>query len=283
MPKAIMFVQSQPSSPIARTSTTRGTRRPTSPRSARSQVSVAAQRYKIADPARPPRAPARTSRSTSSTPTTSPACSGRSRPAPPTVACQMSDVMSMDPTTRAGDLRALGLTSMSERRLVTGRSDGIADVRLTRAEKRNTLDRAHVPAASSTLASRWPPTVRCGWWCCRVRARRSAPDSTRRCSRRWGRSRPTRRRSAPGGVTDSIRVDAVRAVRSWTELARPGDRGGARRRGRRWLPARARCRPPHRRTGRAAGRVRDQVGDRARHVRHAAAATARAALTWRRT
>ena len=111
--------------------------------------------------------------------------------------------------------------------------------------------------------------------CSRVTARRSAPGSTRRCSRRWpSATRPPATDSARGhGLR--LRVDAVQAVRVWVDLARAGDRRGARCRRRRWVPARARCRPPHRRARRAARRVRDQVGDRARHVRHAAAAAPR--------
>ena len=160
---------------------------------------------------------------------------------------------------------------MSERVSCTV-ADGVADVRLTRPEKRNALDRAMFRAIIEA-ADQVAPTVRCGWWCCRARARRSARGSTRRCSRRW----PTPRASADPGARSPtrLRVDAVRARAAVDRARGAGDRRGARRRGRRRLPARARCRHPHRRARRAARRVRDQVGDRARHVRHAAAAAAR--------
>jgi enoyl-CoA hydratase/carnithine racemase len=99
-------------------------------------------------------------------------------------------------------------------------SNGIADVRLTRPEKRNALDRAMfraiIEAADRVAADRSVRVVVlsgegkafCAGLDTSLFAAMAAPPTGAGSS-------------APGDATDSLRADAVRAVRTWTELAVP--------------------------------------------------------------
>ena len=94
---------------------------------------------------------------------------------------------------------------------------GIADVRLTRPEKRNAIDRAMLEAiidAGERVAADRSVRVSCS----RVRARGSARVSTGRCWRASPIADLRARRRATGTFTGSIRDEAVRAV---MVLARP--------------------------------------------------------------
>jgi len=99
-------------------------------------------------------------------------------------------------------------------------SNGIADVRLTRPEKRNALDRAMfraiIEAADRVAADRSVRVVVlsgegkafCAGLDTSLFTAMAAPPTDAGSS-------------APGDATDSLRADAVRAVRTWTELAVP--------------------------------------------------------------
>jgi enoyl-CoA hydratase/carnithine racemase len=108
---------------------------------------------------------------------------------------------------------------MSERVSCTV-SDGIADVRLTRPEKRNALDRAMfrgiIEAADQVAADR---SVRVVVLSGEGKAFCAGLDTSLFAA--MGAPPTDAPSSAPGSVTDSLRADAVRAVRSWTELAVP--------------------------------------------------------------
>ena len=108
---------------------------------------------------------------------------------------------------------------MSERVSCTV-SNGIADVRLTRPEKRNALDRAMfraiIEAADRVAADR---SVRVVVLSGEGKAFCAGLDTSLFASMA---APPTDARSSPtDGATDSLRADAVLAVRTWTELAVP--------------------------------------------------------------
>jgi enoyl-CoA hydratase/carnithine racemase len=110
---------------------------------------------------------------------------------------------------------------MSERVSCTV-SDGVADVRLTRPEKRNALDRAMfsaiIDAAEQVQGDR---SVRAVVLSGEGKAFCAGLDTSlfAAMADRDGAGGATQRDT--GGVAGSIRVDAVRAVRSWTELPVP--------------------------------------------------------------
>jgi enoyl-CoA hydratase/carnithine racemase len=98
-------------------------------------------------------------------------------------------------------------------------ADGIADVRLTRPEKRNALDRAMFSAiidAADQVAD--DPSARVVVLSGEGKAFCAGLDTSLFAA---VAAPPTDASSAPGDAADSLRVDAVRAVRSWTELAVP--------------------------------------------------------------
>src|SRR5207302_11108658 len=122
-------------------------------------------------------------------------------------------------TTVDGDLRAHGLKAPMSERVSCTIADGVADVRLTRPDKRNALDRAMFSAiidAGDQVAA--DGSVRavvlsgegkafCAGLDTSLFAAMAEPEAARE--------------PEPGGVVSSIRVDAVRAVRVCTELAVP--------------------------------------------------------------
>lgn len=157
---------------------------------------------------------------------------------------------------------------MSER--VTFAIDGgVADIRLSRPEKRNTLDRemftAIIAAAERVAADR------------AVRGVVLSGEGKGFCA---GLdislfAAMAESGNAPELVVDGLRVDGAARGACVDGARGAGDRRGPRGRGRRRIPTRAGRRHPHRRPRRAARRVRDPVGHRARHVRHPTAAAAR--------
>jgi enoyl-CoA hydratase/carnithine racemase len=110
---------------------------------------------------------------------------------------------------------------MSERVSCTV-SGGVADIRLTRPEKRNALDRAMfsaiIDAAEQVAADR---SVRVAVLSGDGKAFCAGLDTSLFAAMAEPRAAGGSEPSAATGVVGSIRVDAVRAVRSWTELAVP--------------------------------------------------------------
>ena len=106
---------------------------------------------------------------------------------------------------------------MSDRTSVTV-ADGVADVRLTRADKRNALDRAMfraiIQAGEQVAADR---SVRAVVLSGEGKAFCAGLDTSLFAA--MGELAPGR--DEPTGVVGSIRVDAVRAVRVWKDLAAP--------------------------------------------------------------
>jgi enoyl-CoA hydratase/carnithine racemase len=100
-------------------------------------------------------------------------------------------------------------------------ADGIADVRLTRPEKRNALDRAMfsaiIEASEQVAADR---TVRAVVISGEGKAFCAGLDTSLFAAMAARQPEP-QPEPEPGGVVSSLRVDAVRAVRTWTELAVP--------------------------------------------------------------
>jgi enoyl-CoA hydratase/carnithine racemase len=96
-------------------------------------------------------------------------------------------------------------------------ADGVADVRLTRPEKRNALDRAMLTAiieAGEQVAAE--PSVRVAVLSGEGKAFCAGLDTSlfAAMAERSGALQPD-------GIAGSLRVEAVRAVRVWTELAVP--------------------------------------------------------------
>jgi len=106
---------------------------------------------------------------------------------------------------------------MSDRTSVTV-ADGVADVRLTRADKRNALDRAMfraiIQAGEQVAADR---SVRAVVLSGEGKAFCAGLDTSLFAAM----GEPAPGRDEPTGVVGSIRVDAVRAVRVWKDLAAP--------------------------------------------------------------
>ena len=70
-----------------------------------------------------------------------------------------------------------------EERVAISIADGVADVRLVRADKMNALDAAMFDALVAST-ERLASEKACGWWSCPAKAEPSAPAST------WAASRP---------------------------------------------------------------------------------------------
>ena len=96
-------------------------------------------------------------------------------------------------------------------------ADGVADVRLTRPEKRNALDRAMltaiIEAVEQVAAER---SVRVAVLSGEGKAFCAGLDTSLFAAMAERSGAPQ-----PDGIAGSLRVDAVRAVRVWTELAVP--------------------------------------------------------------
>ena len=158
---------------------------------------------------------------------------------------------------------------MSDRVVIALADDGVADVRLNRADKLNALDaemfEALVAAGDGLARERGPArrgALGRGARLLRRARLRGLPPDARSPAARPARDLFERRAASPAN-------HAQRAAWVWQELPGAGDRRAPRRGLRRRPPDRPRRRRPHRRPGRTALGARAPLGPRAGHERHA--------------
>ena len=175
---------------------------------------------------------------------------------------------------------------MSEDRVSITITDGIADVRMTRADKRNALDNAMFSAlAEAGERLKTEPGVRVVVLSGEGSSFCAGLDfATMSAARRWRRAA----RRAPSGNPGEMKEGRITHLGQqvcwvWQEVPGAGHRRGARPRARRRHPDRARRRHPHRAPRHADERPRGALGPRARHDRHVDAVAARRAPTWPRS